>query len=134
VDGKIGLRILAALVLIAAIAGIAFFAYNAGVAQNVQLPAGETGGEPSPYFGYGMRGWHPHAFPGFGCFGPLLAFFLLFLALRAFGFLFWGAHWGRLHHHAHCGRGWGEVGVPPMFDEWHKKSHEEPKESTKDNE
>ena len=45
-NGKIVLRIVSALVLIAAIAGIAFFAFNAGVAQGspvtVQAPAGQT--------------------------------------------------------------------------------------------
>ena len=34
-NGKIFARIIAALVLVAAVAGIAFFAFNAGVAQGV---------------------------------------------------------------------------------------------------
>jgi hypothetical protein len=131
-DGKIFLRILAGLVLIAAITGIAFFAYNAGVAQNVPLPAGETGTVPSPYFGYGMHGWRHPGFFGFGCFGPLMVFFLVFLALRAFGFLFWGPHWGHVRHHGGWHRGgWGEGNVPPMFAEWHDRAHGKPEAEDK---
>ena len=45
-DGKIALRIVSALVLIAAVAGIAFFAFQAGVAQGspvtIEAPSGES--------------------------------------------------------------------------------------------
>ena len=49
-----------------------------------------------------------------GCLFPLLFFFLIFIALRG---LFWHRHWGRHHDH------W-EKGVPPMFEEWHRRAHE----------
>jgi len=124
-NGKIGLRIVSALVLIAAVAGIAFFAFQAGVAQGspitIEAPSGESVPAPYPYYGYGMPFHRPHFGFGYGlgCLGPLLAFFLLFVAFR---FLFWGPRWG--HHKGHWGRHW-EGGAPPMFEEWHKRAHGE---------
>ena len=120
-----GLRIVSALVLIAAVAGIAFFAFQAGVAQGspitIESTSGKTVPAPYPYYGYGMPFHHPHfGFGyGFGCLGPLLAFFLLFAAFRLF---FWGPRWG--HHRGHWGRHWEGV-APPMFEEWHKRAHGE---------
>ena len=125
-NGNTGLRILSVLVLIAAVAGIAFFAFQAGVAQGspitLEAPSGETVPAPYPYYGYGMPFHRPFGFGyGFGCFGPLLAFFLLFVAFR---FLFWGSRWGwHRGGHGPWRRDWGERGVPPMFEEWHKKAH-----------
>jgi hypothetical protein len=123
---NVGLRILAALVLIAAVAGVAFFAFQAGVAQGspitIESPSGETAPLPYPYYGYGWGPFHrPFGFGyGFGCFGPLLAFLLIFLVFR---FLFWGPRWGWGHrHYGSWGRPW-ENGVPPMFEEWHKRAH-----------
>ncbi len=135
---NIALRILSALVLIAAIAGIGFFAYQAGVAHGspitLQAPSGQTA--PYPYYGYGMP-WH--AFPffgfGFGCFGPLIALFLLFIALRAFRFMFWGPRWGWWGHHMHgpWRHGWnGEGDVPPMFKEMHDRMHGKQPEEKKE--
>ena len=131
-NGKVGLRILSALVLVAAIAGIAFFAFQAGVAKGspvtIEAPAGQTAPvAPYPYgYGYGMRFYHPFGF-GFGCFGILIPLFLFFLAAKAFRMLFWGPRWGYMgHHHGPWRRDWGERGVPPMFDEWHKRSHNAP--------
>jgi hypothetical protein len=64
---------------------------------------------------------------GFGFLGFLIPLFLIFLALRAFRFLFWGPRWGwghRMYGHGPWGRDW-ENGVPPMFEEWHKRAHGE---------
>ena len=146
-NGKIVLRIVSGLVLLAAIAGIAFFAFQAGIAQGspitVEAPSGEAAPIPQPYYGYGygMRFHHPFGF-GFGCFGPLLALLLLFLALKSFRMLMWGPRWGYGHHHGGHRGPWGrhwENGVPPMFDEWHKRAHnpeanKDSQESTKSNE
>jgi len=134
-NDKIGLRIVSALVLIAAIAGIGFFAFRAGVAQGspitIEAPSDESMPAPYPYYGYGYGMPFRHFGFGFGCFGPLLALFLLFVALRSFRFLFWGPRWGwGHHHHGPWGRHW-ENGVPPMFDEWHKRSHGESTEEDK---
>lgn len=140
-NGKIGLRILSAVVLVAAIAGIAFFAFQAGVVKGspitIDAPAGQTV-PVSPYmmhsYGYGMPFHHPFGF-GFGCFGLLIPLFIFFLAAKAFRMLLWGPRWGwgRMGHHGPWRHGWGEHGVPPMFDEWHKKAHETPGESKEEN-
>jgi hypothetical protein len=136
---KIVGRIIAGLVLIAAIAGIAYFAFNAGVVKGspvtIQAPSGEAAQMPYPYFGNGMMPFHhPFGF-GFGCFGLLIPLFLLFVAMRAFRFMFWGPRWG--HHMGGFGpwgwRGCGEDGLPPMFHEWHKRAHgEQPAEEKKE--
>ena len=117
---------MAGLVLLAAIAGIAFFAFNLGAAQHIQLPANGSGQAPNPYYGYGF--WGPFPFFGFGCFAPLIAIFLFFLAFRALTFLFWGPRWGHWGHMHHSWRkeGWEEREVPPMFQEWHRRAHNEP--------
>jgi hypothetical protein len=124
-----GLRIVAALVLVAAIAGIAYFAFQAGVIRGspitIEAPSGENVPAPYPHYGYGMPFHRPWGF-GFGFFGFLLLLFLFFAALRAFRFLLWGPRWGwGPHHHGPWGRGW-ENHVPPMFEEWHKRAHGEP--------
>ncbi|MBK9926279.1 MAG: hypothetical protein IPP66_13435 [Anaerolineales bacterium] len=147
-DNKIGLRIFAGLVLVAAIAGIAFFAFQAGVVNGsrvtIQAPSGDVQAAPVPYpmYGYGYGHGMPfHHFGfGLGCFGILIPLFLFFLAMKAFRMMVWGPRWwGHMgHHHGHgpWGRHW-EGGVPPMFAEWHKRAHnpsEESKESAKDSE
>ena len=136
-NGKIVARLVSALVLIAAIAGIAFFAFQAGVAQGspitLQAPSGESVPPPYAYHGYGFgpRFHHPFGF-GFGCFGILITLFLFFFALKAFRFAVWGPRWGWGGHGPwRHGHGWGERGVPPMFEEWHKRAHDAPNE-TKD--
>jgi hypothetical protein len=130
---NIGLRTVAVLVLLAAIAGIAYFAFQAGVAQGspitIEAPSGETAPGPYPHYGYGFH--RPWGF-GFGFFGFLILLFLFFLALRAFRFLFWGPRWGwGPHHYGPWGRHW-ENGVPPMFEEWHKRAHGEPPSDKKE--
>jgi len=135
-NGKISLRIVSALVLIAAIAGIGFFTFRAGVAQGspitIEAPSGET--MPVPYYhygyGYGLPFHRPFGF-GLGCFGPLLALFLILVALKSFRLLFWGPRWGWRGNHGHWGRRW-EGNVPPMFDEWHKRAHGEEAEEKKE--
>ena len=133
-DNKIGLRIVSALVLIVAIAGIAFFAFQAGVANgsplSIESPSGDTNTFLMPHYGYGYAMPFHRAHFGFGCFGPLFAIFLLILAFKSFRMMLWGPRWG---HMRHWSRHW-EGGTPPMFDEWHKKAHESPKGSEKDTE
>ena len=123
-EGRIWLRVVAGLVVVAAVAGVGFLGYQAGAARvatsSAAVPApGQPGLYGVPYF------WHPFGFMGFGCLGPLFALLLLFLALRALSFLFWGprlAHWGHMRHGWR--RGWDEEGgVPPMFREWHDRAH-----------
>jgi hypothetical protein len=123
-NGNTGLRIVAVLVLVAAIAGIAFFAFQAGVAKGspvtIEAPSGQTAPAPYPYYGYGygMPFYRPWGF-GFGFLGFLIRF------------LFWGPRWG-WGHHGPWRYGWGEHGLPPMFEEWHKRAHGETTEDKKE--
>jgi hypothetical protein len=128
-------RILAGLVLLAAIAGIGFFAYTTGVAHGAALDVKPlvVDGQvqpPIPMYAHGMV-FH-HAMPLFGCFGLLIPLFLFFLALAAMRHLFWGPRWWGHHMHPMHGHGpWGEKGpwgegMPPMFAEWHRRAHTEP--------
>ena len=127
-DGKVLARIVSAVVLIAAITGIAFFAFNAGVAKGspitIQAPSGETSQLPYPYYGYGYPFHRPFG-AGFGLLGCLVPLFLFFLVFGAFRFLFWGPRWGHMHHGPWGAGRWHEGGVPPMFEEWHKRAHEQ---------
>ena len=125
-------RIISVLVLVAAIAGIASFAFNAGVARgvalNLQIPA--TGAQMMPFYGYGMPGLLPFPFshPGFGA--VLIPLFLVFLAFGAARRALWGPSWG-WHHPMHHRGTWGDKGpgnpdfVPPMISEWHRRMHQE---------
>ncbi|HEX9246269.1 MAG TPA: hypothetical protein VGA35_08905, partial [bacterium] len=73
---------------------------------------------PAYPYGYPFHG--PFGFGFFGLLGPILFIFLLFALARG---LFWrGYGYG-------CGRGGGR-GVPPRFEEWHRRAHAQPKEST----
>ena len=134
-NGKIAIRIVSALVLIAAIAGLGYVAFNAGVAQGspvtINAPEGQT--VPAPYYyGHGMPFHHPFGM-GFGCFGILITLFLFGLAMKAFRMMVWGPRFGHMHGHGPWRHGWGERGVPPMFEEWHKRAHgEAPAEEKKE--
>ena len=129
---NIALRVVSGLVLLAVIAAIGFFAFQAGVAKGspitIEAPSGES--VPMPYShygrGYGMPFHRPFGF-GFGCLIPLVGIFLLVLALKSFRVMMWGPRWGWGGRH-----GWGEHGVPPMFEEWHKKAHGESTEEKKE--
>jgi hypothetical protein len=130
-------KLLAFFVLLAAIGGVGFFAYQAGVAQGspitIKAPSGETLQQPYPYYGHGMP-YYPHPMGlGFGCFGVIIPLFLFVVAMKALRFMFWGSRFG--HHHmmgghghwrGHCGGHGNEEGdIPPMFAEWHKRAHGE---------
>lgn len=133
-------RILAALVLLAAIAGIASFAFNAGMARgavlNLQLPANGTQVVPNAY-GWGMPGMRPFPVFHMGIGAIVLPLFLLFLAFGAFRRMLWGSRMGWHHHPMMHHNGCGEKGpgspdfVPPMFAEWHRRSHEQPENGKK---
>ena len=117
---NIGLRIVAGLLLLVAIAGIAFMAYQSGVTHAAVVISQTSGNTaPVPYY----YGWPPFLFP-FGCFVPLIGIFLIFMAFHAFRVMLWGPRrWeGHRMHHGSWGGDSGN-GVPPMFDEWHKRAH-----------
>lgn len=125
-------RVIAVLVIVAAIAGIGFYAYNAGIANGLAQKIAAQGGQtqpavPYPYYGYPFFGW------GFGFLGCLIPLFLFFLILGATRALFWHGPmgWRRHYWHHHGPWGWREgqegedKGVPPFFEEWHKRAHGE---------
>jgi len=125
-------RVLVALVLIAAIIGIGVYAYNIGMAQGlaqkVQVPAGES--IRIPYMQYGP----PFFGFGFGLLGCLVPLFLLCLVFASMRALFWHGPMGWRHMHR---RHWDwqdekDKGVPPFFAEWHRRAHGEPEETKKE--
>ena len=106
-----------AALVIAAAAAIGVGAYNAGVAQGIAETGRAIAAPPAgtPYVYVWPRPW------GFGFFPIFPIFFLLFLffVLRA---VMWRGPWRG---------GWGcGYGVPPAFDEWHRRAHGEQPTST----
>ena len=108
-----------ALVLVATLAffAVGTTAYRAGMAQGLAESGKLTGaaGAAVPYaYPYPPFWFHPYGF-GFGGFlFPLLFLFLLFGAIgrRRFG------------HGCGSGRYGSPGGVPPFFEEWHRRAHE----------
>jgi hypothetical protein len=107
-------RILLAIVLLAVVAGLGVYAYNLGIdqgiAQSGKLPAPPAGVAAYPYYG------RPFGFLGLFCLAPLLFFALFGILFRG---LFWHGPWRSGGHYVY----W-ENGVPPRFEEWHRKAHE----------
>jgi hypothetical protein len=124
----IGFRIFFALVLITAIAGIAFLAFNAGVTHStvyaVQAPTSQNGIQAYPV--YTTPYWFPFPFFGFGLFSFLAVLFLFFVAFGAARLLIFGPRFGRHMMYRRYGR-WGDEGsgesIPPMFVEMHRRMH-----------
>jgi hypothetical protein len=106
------LRVLAiAALVIAAAAAIGIGAYNAGVAQGIVESGRAVAAPPAgtPYVYVWPRPW------GFGFFPIFPLFFLIFFFFVVRGLL-WRGRWRG---------GWGcrYDGVPPAFDEWHRRAH-----------
>ncbi len=120
-------RLIFAIVLIAAIAGIGVLAYNAGITRGEALSAAApatTANSPAyPAYPY----WWPFPFFGFGFFGILALFFLIFIVFGAARRMVWGPRFGGHWMHRRYGP-WGETGseegIPPMFAEMHRRMHE----------
>ena len=109
---RFGFRLAIGAVMIAAIAAVGFYTYNLGVAHGIAesgraiaLPGGGV-----PIVAVWPRPW------GFG-FGFFPFFPLLFILFWVFVLrgLFWRRAWRGLA----C----GYDGVPPAFDEWHRRAH-----------
>jgi hypothetical protein len=128
---RIVFGVLLGLVLIAGAVMVGFYAYQAGVAHGL-VESGKVFAEGSappegrvyhywggPFFHHGPFGF---GFGFLGCLIPLLFFFLLTRLL------FWPRRW--FWHYGgpgmHWGHGPGEKGVPPMFEEWHRRAHGSP--------
>ena len=125
-------KIVAAVVLIGVVIGLGVFAYRAGITQGLSMDAQQFEGgrfPAAPYMGYHH--------PGFGFGGFLLPLFLMLLAFSAIRALVWSGprRWHHMHGYRgmHPGAGYGhcERGVPPMFDEWHRRAHEQEKADAK---
>jgi hypothetical protein len=103
---RFAFRWLTALLMVAALAFVGVYTYNLGVAHGLAT-SGQAAGAvwPRPWgFGFGF-------FPFF----PFL--FILFFLFAGRG-LCWRGGWRR--------RMYDEGGVPPMFEEWHRRAHAQP--------
>ena len=105
-----------AVLVLGVAAAIGIGAYNAGVSQGLaesgRLVAATPGTVPYVYV------WPHHWGFGFGFFPIFFLVFFLFV-LRG---LLWGGPWRR-----RWGGGWSgrHGGVPPAFEEWHRRAHEQ---------
>jgi hypothetical protein len=121
-NGRVVLAIVLVLVLVGVGAGIGISAYNAGVAQGMvesgKVAAPAQGFVPYPY--YGGPFFHPF---GFGLFGLLIPLFFLFVFFGVLRAIFWRGRWGGHGMHDR----WAN-GAPPMFEEWHRRMHEQHEE------
>jgi hypothetical protein len=116
-NNRFGLRLIGGILVVAALVGFGYYAYNLGVAQGVAEAgriAAPSGGAPvvvmwpRPWgFGFGF-------FPFF----PLVFILFWFFVARAW---FWRGAWrGRA-----CG-----YGPPQAWDEWHRRAHSQQGESS----
>ena len=136
-------RLIGVVLLLGLIAAGSFMAFKAGEARGItQAPAvataiskaAESGqvapvppmmygyGHPNPY-GYGYSFGYRHHFNPFGaiCFSLIFLFFFFgFMKMIFFRRMRHGGH----HKHGPWGKGW-EDGAPSMFNEWHKRAHNE---------
>ena len=109
---RFGFQVLLGLVMLAMLAGVGVYTYNLGVAHGLTAAAPATApGATAPVVFY-PRPW------GFGFgffpFFPLAILFWIFV-IRG---LFWRGRWGGYGYG--CGHRYG--GVPPAFDEWHRRA------------
>jgi len=100
-------RWIGALLAVALAAVVGAWTYNLGLARGLatQLPASAGGLYPWALY----RPW------GFGPFFPLFFLFSWFVAIRFF--IRGGRRWPGYYYDRH--------GVPPMFEEWHRRAHEQ---------
>jgi len=114
---RVGVKVLFAVLLVASAIGAGMYGYNVGVAQGIAqsaAAAAQTGAQPAPVMFY-PRPW------GFGFgFFPFAPLFFIAFWILIFRGLFWRGRWGRGYGY---GYGCGYDGVPPAFDEWHRRAH-----------
>jgi len=127
-----GFRFLFGLLIVAMIAMVGVYTYDIGVAHGLSqsgavaaAPAVAPGASAPIYYYYPRHwGW------GFGFF-PILPILFFVFFFGAFRRMWWGGRYRR-------GCGYGYYGyhdrVPPEFDEWHRRAHNQqqpPPEPTK---
>ena len=105
-----------ALLFVAAFGAVGSYTYHLGVVNGMAESGRLAVPNGTPVVAIWPRPW---GF-GFGFFPifPLL-FFLFFWVLVARA-LFWRGRW-----HRGYGNRWETRGVPPMFEEWHRRMHEQ---------
>ncbi len=118
--------LLIGLLLIGALAAVAYYGYQAGIARGLAEGANLTAPEGGviPIVPYGPY-FYPRPF-GFGPLGCLIPFLFVFLFFALFRGMFWGRRWGWGPGHGMGGAKFGAEGhdVPPMVREWHRRMHE----------
>jgi hypothetical protein len=119
---RIGFRLVLAVLALAVTVGAGVYGYNIGVAQGIAqgaaVAAATGGAAPGAQVVFWPRPWG-YGF-GFFPFAPLFFIFFWILILRG---LFWrGPRWGRGYGGGY-GYGCASGGVPPAFDEWHRRAH-----------
>jgi hypothetical protein len=104
------------IVALGVLAAVGIGAYNAGMAHGLAGAAATADPLVGPVQGAPVYAWHGHWGPGFFPIFPI--FFGLFFFVALTRVLTGGGPWLR--------GGWArrDEGVPPMFDEWHRRAHE----------
>src|SRR5882672_6340147 len=110
--GRRGLRVFVGASMIALLAAVAVYSYNIGIARGIaasaRIVADPAGAAPIAVVWPRPWGFGVGFIPVF----PLFFILFLILAFRGWG---WRRGWGR--------RGCGDRGMPPGFDEWHRRAH-----------
>jgi len=119
-ENRSGARMWFAVLAVAAVAAaVGFAAYNAGVSQGLAESARFAAAQPAPGAAAPVPYLYPYPYPymwyrpwgfGFGFFPFFFILLSLFLLRRAF----WGRRWGGHYY---------RDGVPPRFEEWHRRAH-----------
>ena len=112
-------RWIAALTAVFGAVAVGVLSYNAGVSHGLAIgPALANAPNPQavPYGWY--RPWGFGFGFGFFPFFPFLFILFWFFIIRA---LFWRGAWGYRGGWEH--RRWDTGGVPPAFEEWHRRAH-----------
>ena len=110
-----GLAIAALVIVVAAAVGIG--AYNEGVAQGIAQGGAIAAATPDVSHAYHGHEWHRPWGGGFVMF-PLFVLFFSFFCLRG---MLWRGPWAGGWRHRYY-----DAGVPPAFEEWHRRAHGEP--------
>ena len=101
---RMGFRIAIAILALATVVAVSTYSYNLGLARGLADNGRTITFAPGPWgFGFGFFPLFPFLF---------IFFWFWFFVLRA---LFWRGPWGR--------PAWRYDGVPPAFDEWHRRAH-----------
>ncbi len=118
-------KVILGVVLVGALIGLSFYAYQVGFSNGlVQSAQVESGSAPAPvypmyafpyarpFFGFGVR----------GCLRPRSRLFRFFFAMRG---LFWYGprRWGGMHRGPWSRHADWPEGFPPVVEEWHRKMH-----------